>query len=184
MSSEIPNGYLRVTQVLEPFSKLHLIDKEVVQRAADRGTRVHKFCTLYALNLLVTDVDHDCKPYFESFKTWFDNMVSKVLLAPFRINSAKYRLSGEFDLVVTLKGECKAVLLDLKTPASESPSWALQTAAYSMLLRDEAKSVVERRAALRLCKMGLAAAFVEYTDHDGDEKKYLNALELYRYFYG
>jgi hypothetical protein len=185
LETDIPFGYLRVTEILQPFSKLHLLDAKIVANAADRGTRVHKFCTLYALNMLIIDVDDDCKGYVDSYKRWHDSMVAKVFMASKRINNACYRISGEFDLVVQLKDSEKSVLIDLKTPASSSPSWQLQTAAYKMLIElDDASWEIDRRIALQLPKDGSQAKVIEYTNHENDEEKYLKALELYRFFYG
>lgn len=181
---EIPAGYLRVTDVLKPFSTLHLLDKQMVDRAADRGTRAHKFCELYALNLLVMEPDEDCKFYVEGFIKWFDIMVSEVVMSEKRINSEKYKLSGAFDFLVRINGDKGLTLMDLKTPQSKSISWQLQTAAYRMLIQDELCVEVERRAVLMLPKEQGYASFLEYTDHQEDERKYLNALELYRFFNG
>ena len=182
-TDEIPEGYLRVTEVLNPFSKLHEIDPQVLANAADRGRRAHKWCTLHALNMLFGEVDADCKEYVESWKTWFDAYVGKVLMPPKRINSPHYRISGEFDLFVKMKGEEGTTLLDIKTPANVSASWQLQTAAYKMLLEDELGEIVDRRIVVMLPKFGGKARIIEHLEHDLDEKKYLNALELYRHFY-
>jgi hypothetical protein len=180
----IPEGYLRVTDVLKPYSNFDHIDPKILAKAADRGSRAHRFCELYALNLLLCEPDDDCKNYLESFKEWFDTSVTKLLMNEKRINSEKYRLSGKFDMLVILKGDTKATILDLKTPAQTVPEWQLQTAAYRMLVQDELCVEVDRRVILKLPKEGGKAKTVEYTEHDKDEKRYLNALELYRFFHG
>lgn len=182
----IPQGYLRVTEVLEPFSKLHLLDPKVVKNAAERGSRVHEFCTMYALNLLVVDIDDDCKNYVESFIEWYDSAVEKLLYKPTRINSSKYRLSGEFDMIVQLKGDDKATLVDIKTPINESPSWQLQTAAYRMLVGDHSDicHAIDRRGVIKLPKDGSQAKWIEYNQHEMDEFLYLSALQLFRHFNG
>lgn len=78
MSDEKFSDYYRVSSILEPFSGLHNIQKDVLEAAADRGTRVHAFCELYAKGMLFMEVDEDCVSYFESFKEWFDSVVEKV----------------------------------------------------------------------------------------------------------
>lgn len=181
---KIPAGYLRVTQVLSPFTRFDGIDPLVLAKAADRGTRAHKFCTMYALNLLVVDVDEDCKGYVESFKQWFDDNVVRVLMASNRLNSSQLRLSGELDLVCLLKGDCGPTLIDIKTPANEASSWQLQTAAYMILLRDVLQYQVDRRMSLMLPRDGNRAKVVEYTSHINDQAMYLDALKLYRFFNG
>lgn len=183
-ANEIPNGYSRVTEILNPFNGLSSIDPCTLQKAADRGTRVHAYCEAHALGLFVTEVDEDCKNYFEAFQRWFDKMVTKVIMLETRINSDKYMLSGAFDMLVVLKGDADDCLslVDIKTPQSPSKTWALQTAAYKMLLREEMAIHVDRRLCLMLPKFDSCANVCEYKDHIRDEELYLMALRLYRYF--
>ena len=180
--NEIPSGYLRVTEVLMPFSTLTEIDPQTLANAADRGTRVHSYCEAHALGLFVADVDEDCKNYFNVFKVWFDEMVEKVLHSEKRMNSPTLRLSGAMDMIAILKGDTKPTLVDIKTPASPSTSWQLQTAAYQLLAKECLNENVERRICLMLPKYKDTAKVVEYEDHKGDQAKYLMALELYRFF--
>lgn len=182
---EIPLNYIRVTEVLKIYSGLDDIDERVLARAADRGTRVHNFCELYARNLLIEDSDEDCKIYVESFKEWFDNTVEHVELIEERVNSAKYKLTGKFDLLVRFNGDDELTIVDIKTPQNKGSTWALQTAAYRMLLREEMGIEANRRGCLMLPNDNPTkriATFVEYKDHDKDEELYLAALQLYRYF--
>lgn len=184
---EIPEGYVRVTDVLKPYSGLDGIDDRVLARAADRGTRVHDFCELYARNLLIEEPDEDCKVYFEAFKEWFDNAIEHVELIEERINSAKYKLTGKFDLLVRFNGDDELTIVDIKTPQNKGATWGLQTAAYRILLREEMGLEANRRGCLMLpndSPRKRAANFIEYKDHDRDEELYLQALQLYRYFNG
>ena len=73
-------------------------------------------------------------------------------------------------------------LVDIKTPATASLTWNLQTAAYVMLLREIENIHIQRRIALMLPKQGGQAKIVEFTNQPREEKLYLSALELYRYF--
>lgn len=181
---EIPPGYLRVTEVLKPYSTLGEIDPTTVANAADRGTRVHAYCESHALGLFVEDVDLDCKNYFDVFKLWFDSMVREVIHTEVRCNSESLRISGAFDMIAILKGDNKPTLIDIKTPASPSQSWQLQTAAYQLLALECLDEHVERRICLMLPKYKDTVKVMEYEDHKGDQAKYLMALELYRFFKG
>jgi hypothetical protein len=182
MKDTIPDGYTRVTEVLSPFAKLDHIDPIVLENAADRGRRVHKYCESYALGLFVADVDNDCKHYFNAFKEWFDYSVVGVVHTEMRINSDKLKLTGAFDMSVLLKGDDGLTLIDIKTPQNASSTWQLQTAAYQMLAREEAQIDFKRRIALKLPRDPRRAQIVEYTDHLKDQELYLKALELYRFF--
>jgi hypothetical protein len=181
---EIPAGYLRVTEVLKPYSTLNEIDPKTVAHAADRGTRVHAYCESHALNLFVAEVDEDCKNYVDVFKTWFDEMVVKVVHTEVRLNSPTYRISGAFDLLAILKGDTEPTLIDIKTPMTASCSWQLQTAAYQLLAKELLNIDVKRRICLMLPKYDTKPTIKEYEDHQRDQELYLKALELYRFFNG
>lgn len=179
---EIPNGYLRVTEVLSPFSTLGGIDAVTLANAANRGTRVHAYCESHALNLFVEDVDDDCKNYVDVFKIWFKEMIQEVVYTEVRCNSSFYRVSGAFDMIAILKGDTEPTLIDIKTPSSPSLSWQLQTAAYQLLAKEVLDVDVKRRICLMLPKHNSIAKIVEYEKHQQDHKLFINALELYRFF--
>lgn len=181
----IPAGYVSVTEILKPYTKLDKIDPVVLANAADRGTRVHKWCTMHALSLLFTDVDPDCRGYVEAFKRWYDQYVDKMILEPTRLYCHQDRLTGEFDLYVKLKGSDSSVLIDIKTPATVSPTWQIQTAGYLYLLEkniDKYPVHVDRRLILQLPKDGSAAKIHEHTNGISDLNVFKNALSVYRYF--
>lgn len=182
LDDEIPMGYSRVTDILSPFNDFSGIDPKVLANAADRGQRVHRYCELYAKSMLIEEPTNDCKPYVQSFVDWFEACVEKVVYSEMRINCAKYKLSGKFDDVFILKGDKGACLIDKKTPQTASQSWQLQTAAYRILLKDEMDFIVQRRACLILDKFGGKARFHEHTNHESDERRFINALDLHRFF--
>lgn len=176
----IPEGYVRVTEVLKPYSDFTQIDPNVLARAADRGCRVHKYCETYALGLFLPDIDNDCKSYVEAFIRWFDERVNEVLHTECRLNSEKHKLSGQIDMICTLKNCEKVCLIDIKTPAQGSFTWSLQTAAYKLLAMQCRGLEIERRVCLKLPKKeGANASTIEYMDHERDQTLFLNALELY-----
>lgn len=178
----IPHGYVRVTEVLSRYTKLSEIDPATVAAAADRGSRVHSFCEMYMLNLFVTDVDEDCKNYFNAFKKWFDDTVTTVLYVEKRINNDNLRISGQIDLIAMLKGDSEPTLIDIKTPQTESSTWQLQTAAYHMLARKELDFKSLRRICVMLPKSNPYARVIEYENHVRDSDLFLKALDLHRFF--
>lgn len=179
----IPNDYTRVTEPLKMLKNFDDIDPQVLINAADRGTRVHKYCEMHMKNLFCPEIDEDCVLYVESFIAWYDEMVESPLLIEERINSADFKLSGQVDLVAILKNDTEISVIDIKTPVKPCSTWALQSAAYKILLEKQLELKISRRICLMLSKYGSAAKLVEYTDHQNDERLYLNALELYRKFY-
>ena len=156
----------------------------ILENAADRGTRVHAYCESYALGLFVEDIDNDCKNYVEVFKKWFDQTVEKILFTETRLNSPTLKVSGQFDLMVILKGDSKPSIIDLKTPAQPLNSWRLQTAAYQMLCDECLGKIDTRRICLLLPKIGDNAKVCEYEDHALDQYLFSKAVQLYRFFKG
>mgnify|MGYP005827197697 CR=1 FL=1 len=179
---EIPQGYVRVSTVLSPYTNFDGAPADVVANAADRGTLVHKLCELYALDLFIPNIRDDCKGYFESFKKWFDSRVKEVIFTEQRLNSPTYKLSGQIDFVLKINGSEKLCLVDIKTPAVASKKWQLQTAAYQILFKDCLGEDIPRRFCLMLKKDGSNAVAVEYTDTKNDQEFFLNALILHRFF--
>lgn len=178
----IPPGYARVTEILEPFTCFDRIDPIVLNNAQDRGTRVHKYCELYVKNLLIEKVDADCKPYVDSFIQWFDTRVEELWVSEMRLSCSKYFISGKFDLIVTIKGDKEATLVDLKTPQQASQTWKLQTAAYRYLVRTNHGIDISRRMTLILDREGKLPKPSEHTKHEEDERLFLNAVELFYFF--
>lgn len=179
----IPKGYTRVTEVLTPYKDFDNISPDVLHQAAERGDKVHEFCELYALNLLIEQPSEEVKPFFESFKFWYDEFVSETVLCEERVSHPELFITGQFDLLCTLKGSDDLVLVDYKTPRAHEISWRLQMAAYRFLIREILGIQVKRRISLRLSHEGKPPAIVEYLNHEHDERLYLNQLEIYRCFY-
>ena len=181
-SDEIPKGYARVTEILQPFTSFDGINPAVLAKAADRGTRVHKYCELYTQNLLIEKIDEDCRPYVESFTQWFDAMIEEVWVSEMRLSCSKYLVTGKLDMVATLKGDKSETIVDLKTPQQASLSWRLQTAAYRYLMRACEGIDIPRRICLILDREGGRPKIVEYKDHEADERLFLGAAELFHFF--
>ena len=189
MRDEIPAGYVRVTELLAPYNGLQGIDPLVLAKAADRGKRAHGYCELYAQSLLIGEVDDDCKGFVESFKNWFDNVVDEVVSFEERLFDEEHRLTGQYDLIIKMKGSKDHVLIDIKTPQSASKTWPLQTAAYMwMLNRRQLERVVQRRGCLMIDRKGSPACFKEHGSSPAeditDRSVFLGILQTYRYFTG
>lgn len=182
-SSELPAGYTRVTEILTPYKDFDNILPDVLHQAAERGDKVHTTCELYALNMLIENPSEEVKPFFESFKLWYDEFVTETILTEERVSDPELFLTGQFDLLCRMKGSDDLVLVDYKTPALHEISWRLQMAAYAYLLRKIKGISVQRRISLRLNREGKPPTVVEYLQHEHDERLYLNQLEIYRCFY-
>lgn len=174
-------NYTRVTTVLSPFCNFDGIDENVLQKAADRGTRVHECCELHANGEFVMP-EADCAPYYDSFSMWYEEMVDKALFTELRLYNDILRITGAIDLVAKLKGSNKHCIIDIKTPQQESKSWCLQLSAYHYLAQGHETIVPERRIALMLSNKGKYPKVLEYTDFNRDWGIFRGILNAYRWF--
>jgi hypothetical protein len=130
---EIKPGYDRVTEVLFPFSGISHVDKEILRKAADRGTAVHKHCDAIISGMGDEPIDEKWNGYMESFKKWIPG--KKFFKNPGRLYDEKYMITGECDGIYQDE-DGNMVLFDLKTSAKEGKTWTLQGSAYFEMMRD------------------------------------------------
>lgn len=185
--------YFSVTQILRPFIDFSKVPPGALAYAADRGTRVHHIClNLYACGMPTLNVPDDCKGFFESFKNWFDDYVAEVFFIEKEFIEKRFCYVGHVDLVCLLR-DGRIVIVDLKTPAAESKSWALQLAAYRIAVNHHFRVDYNKKPAitvpakngcmsLRLRKNGKRAVASVYQYSEDDFALFLSALNVYRYF--
>lgn len=167
-----------VTQVLGKYMDWSAVNPDVLDAAADRGTRVHTYCATYAKGLFAV-VPAGCDGYCRSFRAWFDDMVVEVVAVEVELEDPVQGYKGHPDLIAVLRGDKKPSLLDLKTPLAESKLWPAQVAAYKHLAK---KYDVQRVASVRLRSDGSRALFNEYTSSAQDLRAFFCALYAHKYF--
>lgn len=166
---------ITVTQALSPFVDLSMISDARLHYASARGTAVHRACSAYAQGLWVPALPSDYQLYFDSFKRWFDAWVKDIIWVERQLTDNTYRFSGHPDLYCYLiSGE--KLIVDHKTPVTESPTWKAQIAAYCHLAEAESGMV------LRLRPDGTEALATRYFNRAADFAAFLAALTAYRYF--
>lgn len=165
--------YLRVTEVLSMFSDFSMVDPDVMQKAKDRGTEVHRQCDNVMLEYS-WDTDSAYRGYLQSFKLWAKGRT--FIPKPGRFYDDEMMVSGELDgIYETPEG---LVLIDIKTSLRESKTWKLQTSAYSYMAKKHGFDI-HRIEVLKLDKEGKPPKVYLYEENIELFKK---ALELYRYF--
>jgi len=184
MSEEIKTGYLRVTECLSKYNDFSKIPPRVLKNACDRGTKVHNYCFMYAKNEWFPTPDEPIAGFVDSFIKFFDEMVDDVIALEERYYDNNLKITGAIDAVVRLKNSNVPVIIDYKTPASESKTWKMQLSAYKWLYDNNlnVKEKSGRRIALMLKKDGSFPKVIEYTSPN-DWELYKSALMLHRYFY-
>lgn len=172
----IKENYYRVTEVLQPFSGLHSIPKDILDNAADRGTRVHLCCDAL-INCLGEIKEEDISGYIESFKAWFDTKV--FLLTSHRFYCEKLKITGECDGIYL--SEQGLVLVDFKTSSKESKTWALQGAAYCLMAKESGHNIKK----IEFVKLDKSGKYPEIFCYDYEEhlEMFLKCLDVYKYFF-
>ena len=173
----------RVTEVLKPYNNFGMISAETLQAAADRGTAVHAHLTAYVQGLYSVRPESS-EGYCESGERWIDAHVKRVISAEQEYVDSVLGFLGHPDLLI--EDQRGAILLvDWKTPVTESKSWAIQIAAYHHLVTKHYKFKKKNvaPAALMLSPTGGNARFLGYYENlDYYFGLFLAALNLIKYF--
>lgn len=177
-------GYTRVTEILSRFTDFSHIQPSVLANACDRGSRVHHFCEMYVKNLLIEPVDDDCKPYFNSFVAWFDELVEEVIESEQRLFCDEWKITGQIDLILKLKNTDTLYIVDIKTPQQKADSWTLQTAAYKHLVESNSDLKIDYRGCLMLNRHGGFPKMIGYPSHEKDLDLFFSACKLHKFFGG
>jgi hypothetical protein len=172
--------YHRVTEVLKRFAEYDCIPEFILDKAANRGDRIHAYCEKYVRGNDLSEIDPDCYPYVRAFCDWFDDAVEEVLFCERRLYSKMSNFTGRIDLVVKLYGDESYTVVDIKTTVDTHRTWHLQTAAYRLLCLEN-HFEVDRRLILQLKKIGSYTVH-EHKQYIRDTELFLNALSLHNFF--
>jgi hypothetical protein len=193
--SEIKEGYDRVTDCIGCFSGLDKIDPVILRNAADRGTTVHaiidkliespsffyygemeKLVAAYARNQEHAEKEITLiQNMLQSFERWADG--KKFEPKPERFYHHGAMVTGEIDTIVN--DNEKKILIDFKTPISESKTWPLQASAYK-LLGSYCECEFDELQFIQLCRKGGIAKTYTY---EPQIALFLCCVDVYRYFY-
>lgn len=169
-------NYLRVTETLYPFSGLQNIDQEIVQKAARRGTKVHKICEAIASGLGEMGVTDEVKGYIDSFKIWWGEG-RKIAAMEERFWDDTLFLTGQVDFI--LEEPEGLVICDLKTSYAPSKTWMPQGCAYAYLAKS-AGYPIKGIKFIHLNKQGKPPKVHTY---EMDETIFLACLLVYTQFF-
>jgi len=170
--------YMRVTEMLWPFSGLQKVDDVILSNAAARGTRVHNICEAIIDGLGEWDVEPHLEGYVESFKQWWDPEQYRVIYQEKRLYDDELGITGKFDMLIGDQGG--NILVDLKTSHSHSKTWMIQGSAYIYLCRKHGIQANSMRF-VKLSKYGKPPTIYNYEyDYDLFKKVY----DVYQYFWG
>ena len=104
-------------------------DDEAMEIARDRGTKVHKACELYDLNVLdLEDLDPVLQPYLNAWIQFRSDTGVSIIEIERLVYHPKFRYAGKLDRVAMLNG--KISVIDIKSSTVMLKLTGLQLAAY------------------------------------------------------
>lgn len=172
-----------VTTVLSPFADFSGIRPEVLQHAADRGTRVHLACASFAKGIGVwgCGLHAEDMPFYTSFLKWADITKPIFVAIEEEYRDPDMGYMGHPDAIIQMPGEAGLTIIDYKTPACVSRSWAPQIAAYAHLAR-KAGYDIRRGFCVRLSRLSAPAIATEISIDGEPWGIFKCALSAYQYF--
>ncbi len=169
-------NYLRVTNVLYPFSGLQNIDADVLANAAERGTRVHKICEGIVLGIGEIGVDEITWGYVESFKKWWATSIQVISMEQ-RFWDDEHQVTGQVDFIINTPDGL--AIVDIKTSSRPSKTWEVQGNAYAWLARNAGYDI-KKILFLHLNKHGKEPKIYDYNVDPGF---FLAVLRTYKHFF-
>lgn len=167
--------YLRVTEILSPFSGMQKIPSYILKNASERGTKVHELCTAMMDELGLDTFEPVYKGYIDSFDDWRKG--KKFLERPSRFYCDEYKITGEIDGLY--KQKKTLVLFDIKTSQKESKTWSLQGSAYSYLCKKNGYNI-DKIEFIQLSKHGDTAKIYVYEENFD---LFLKCVDVYNEFF-
>ena len=170
------NEYPSITTVLSPRNKEGLmkwrkrvgekVANHISNKAATRGTKVHKMCEDY---LNGEDMEHhkkDFLPYclFNELKDkTFDN-INEVIAQEITLYSDKYKVAGRVDCIAEYDGILSVI--DFKTSSKErkeeyNQNYYIQTAAYAEMFEERTAQSIDQIVVLVVTEDGVVQEFIK-----------------------
>ena len=183
-----PEGkeYPSITTVLSPRNKEGLmkwrkkvgndVATHIANKAAVRGSKVHKMCEDYLNGLDMEKHKKDFLPYclFNELKNQtFDN-INGVIGQELVLYSDKYKIAGRTDLIANYKGELSIV--DFKTSTNErkdsyNENYYIQTSAYAEMFEELTGQPINQIVILVVTEDGIVQEFIK------NKQEYIPLLE-------
>ncbi len=142
-----------VSKIMRPLSSQAYkdIDREVLDRAASRGTAVHFAIELYS-DTGYAEIDEEYKPYFEAYLQWERDYRPQIIATEYRVYHPALWYAGTLDKIAVIKES--NTLVDIKTTAVLS-EWqvSVQLSAYEQAAKAHGINI-QKKAVLHLTKAG------------------------------
>lgn len=177
-----PN-YLRVSDIIAPFSGIEFIEDRYLIPAADRGKRVHEYIENILKDNTVFVAETELQPYVNAFEDFWGkyscNIAGMSMELEKRLYCEEKSFTGQLDCIITIDDH--VFVCDWKTSSKKSISWDIQGAAYKYLLQQNGYQNVDDVLFVQLKKDGTFKTYKCY-DHSKHIDIFFKCLELYKFF--
>lgn len=157
-----------VTQILADMKSFDGIPPAILERKRNLGTAVHAACEFdVAGELDETTLHPEVAGYLAGFREWRAMGGFRIVETESYVYHPTLRYAGQLDLIaerIARPGE--RWLVDIKTAATHTPIWRLQTAGYAAC-RPDGKSL--KRGALQLLPDRQGGAGYRFFPYDAPE---------------
>lgn len=154
-----------VTTTMKPLSDdvYGSIDKDVLGKAAARGTAVHNAIENY-IKFGIEDIPPEHKGYFEAFKRWYVEHDVHPFGNEVRLYHKGLMYAGTADMIASVDGV--DTLVDFKTSAEvQGALCGVQLEAYDKAIQSHTGKCLDRKAILHIKKDG-TYRMIEYKPND------------------
>src|SRR4051812_22392174 len=119
----------RVTEILRAYTNYDQVPKDILEKAAARGTTVHALCAGFAKGNWIPDgmISDEHIGYVNSFKKWTESQVKKFVIIEKRFTDEQLKYSGQLDFVI-VGSDDELYLIDLKTSSRSQKTYPVQMA--------------------------------------------------------
>lgn len=176
------SNYVRVTEVLDPYTDFSMVPEHVLSRATERGRKVHAICAGILQDLWIPKIEPEYAGYIASFQTWREQFVEEVIYVEHELVDPTYGFKGHIDFYGKLR-KLGYALVDWKTPLSLSKAWCLQMTGYERLLHVNRKKI-DVVASLQLNPDGGIPKMIRYEMTALDFNIFLGLLNAHNFFKG
>jgi len=155
---DIKKDYIRVTELLKPFTKFDQIPTTILQAKAEIGTNVHEAIVNSNLGLPLCPLTEREHKYLDSYLKWEELMEPTFLSSEQRLYDEDLMMTGQVDAIVSFPGRQEGRIIDFKTSlnANES-SWCIQLGWYYLLCKKNSIQVNRNAFIVQLKDTGAPA---------------------------
>lgn len=175
--------YLRVTEVIRPFTGIEFVPDDILKPAGERGTLVHDYIEK-KLSGFDVPVEHpQALPFLESFDIFWETSNhafkdGKMILEK-RFYCDEWKITGKMDCIIEVDN--RVYIFDWKTSSQVQKSWRLQGSAYKHLCEVNGLRDVDDILFVKLSRDGKKPSLHKYDSYEEDLDIFHKCLELYRW---